>query len=319
MGEYNYNNTNVSTSKKSCTVFQTSKDTTSDTSTSSEDSASEDDKDDCYLAVRCDTSIATTEQDIICRRCESLAEYLRERPTLPANVLDTSEPLDHKDLPIQLPLYHCPFKGCAKEWESRSDFVAHFLDDYDMETMDQENAGHGPVIDRICGTDYSWMTRLDYVYGAVSVKERLRWPDAGLAVARRSLRNVVTRYNDHSVQCLVCFVCGSQQVTVDNVTADENKRPISYVNKQYFDKAEYTCPGTLLNNCSYDLWKARYVDTRFDNHTDDGIASGVRRDKNKPLRLAIEREQRTSFQKRWLDDWVLDVDICHWEKTEIYC
>jgi hypothetical protein len=115
------------------------------------------------------------------------------------------------------------------------------------------------------------MSRLDYVYGAVAVKERERWPDAGFAVARRSLRHVAARYNDQSIRCIACFVCGSQEITVDDFDGNEDKKPIQHVGKAFFEKAENSCPGTLLNNCSYDLWKARYVDEGLQE--DDATAS----------------------------------------------
>ena len=76
------------------------------------------------------------------------------------------------------------------------------------------------------------MSRLDYVYGAVAAKERQRWPDASLAVARRSLRHLAERYNDETIQCIVCFVCGSQEVTLDSYNVNNDKKPIAYVGKK---------------------------------------------------------------------------------------
>ena len=79
--------------------------------------------DECYLVVACDSVEALTEQDIILRRCEGLAaSHLRNRPTLPCNPSDNDEPMVHADLPMRLPLYHCPFKGCEHQWDSRVAF-----------------------------------------------------------------------------------------------------------------------------------------------------------------------------------------------------
>jgi hypothetical protein len=95
-------------------------------------------------------------------------------------------------------------------------FKKHFLGDGVDSMQGKRQEGHRHDIDTICGTNFSWMSRLGYVYGAVAVKERERWPDAGFAIARRSLRHVAARYNDQTIQCIVCFVCGSQEITVDD-------------------------------------------------------------------------------------------------------
>ena len=199
----------------------------------SEQSISEPEVEDSYLAVRCHNPDALTEQDIVLKRCECLAAtHLRDRPTLPAKDDNTNEPIDHQDLPMRLPLYHCPFKGCSGQWDSRDAFEAHFLtrcSDFEQSEMPH---GHRDEIDEICGSNFRWMSPLDYVYGAVAVKERQRWPDASLAVARRSLRHLAERYNDETTRCIVCFVCGSQEVTLDNYNANEDKKPITYVGKK---------------------------------------------------------------------------------------
>ena len=40
------------------------------------------------------------------------------------------------------------------------------------------------------------------------------------------------------------------------------KTEIDYRGADSFREIEYERPGTLLNNCSYDLWKKRYVDNQ---------------------------------------------------------
>ena len=98
----------------------------------------------------------------------------------------------------------------------------------------------------------------------MAVKERQRWPDASLAVARRSLRHLAERYNDEAIQCIVCFVCGSQEVTLDNYNANNDKKPITYVGKifsrrrsiiarePYSTIAATTCgePGISILDCT---------------------------------------------------------------------
>ena len=102
---------------------------------------------------------------------------------------------------------------------------------------------------------------------------------------------------------------------------DEDKKPIQYVGRAFFEQAENSCPGTLLNNCSYDLWKARYVDaglqeeaaTASNDERGDNSDQQLRgpRDRNKHLRQAVEKERRSSSDQSWLDDWVLNVEIVH--------
>ena len=68
------------------------------------------------------------------------------------------------------------------------------------------DATHHEEISEICGGDYAWMTRLDYMYVAVAVAERERWPRLGLSTTRRSLSLLCSRYNDEKIQWLACFI-----------------------------------------------------------------------------------------------------------------
>ena len=101
-------------------------------------------------------------------------------------------------------MFSCPFKGCTFESDTLEDFERHLVGDC--------NTSHAGIVDRVCGRAFPWMKRLDYVHGAISVREREHWLNAGLAVARRSLRRLAQVYNDDSVKCTVCFVCAQQRV-----------------------------------------------------------------------------------------------------------
>ena len=114
------------------------------------------------------------------------------------------------------------------------------------------------------------MSRFDYVHGAIAVAEREHWPRLGLSTTRRSLNLVARALTNEKVQCLACFVCGQLRNTIAGLTPFDERIPlegarkprhaeISYWDRRKFQQLESTSQGTLLNNCSYDLWRKRYV------------------------------------------------------------
>ena len=145
---------------------------------------------------------------------------------------------------------------------SRSTFLHHIAGGISDPT-------HRDMLERTCCYDMAWMTHLDYVYGAAGIAARERWPLLGLSVTRRSLNLLCLRYNDATMQCLSCFVCGQLRTTcqgypgVDLNTAIDDSAIHSYEIKTHditwFDEMENASPGTLLNNCNYELWRHRYV------------------------------------------------------------
>ena len=128
--------------------------------------------DEIFFAVKADEMLCAAEPvelDIINASCRNLRRRLRDRPTLPLK--SNNEPMSVEDLAtgVQLPLYTCPFKACNFHTENRTFFLHHVAGGLSDDT-------HRSMIEDICGTDVPWMTRLDYVNGAVSVAERERWP-----------------------------------------------------------------------------------------------------------------------------------------------
>ena len=105
------------------------------------------------------------EQDIIRNRCAALRRCMRERPCLPAK--DGGEPMTYVDVAsgAKLPLYTCPYLECVYCSNDRATFLHHVAGGVSDRT-------HFAILDKICKGDLSWMTRLDYVYGAVAVAER---------------------------------------------------------------------------------------------------------------------------------------------------
>ena len=88
------------------------------------------------------------------------------------------------------------------------------------------DATHHEEISEICGGDYAWMTRLDYMYVAVAVAERERWPRLGLSTTRRSLSLLCSRYNDEKIQRLACFICGQLRTTCEGYPAVDLDIPV---------------------------------------------------------------------------------------------
>ena len=96
---------------------------------------------------------------------------------------------------------------------------------------------HKEMLSEVLPDDLPWITPLDYVYGAVAIAERERWPRIGLSTTRRALNILCQRYNDENIQCLACFVCGQLRTTcagypsVDlNTSVESEKRYNSEVN-----------------------------------------------------------------------------------------
>ena len=209
-----------------------------------------------------------TEQDIwdLCAR--RLAEHLRPRPTLPENIANRSAPALDVTIAVELPLYSCPFRGCTDCWDDRLEFLRH---------IGSCKGPHHEVIKETCDECFDFATALDFVYLAMSLQERDRIPAIGMATTRRALRTLTTRYNDQSIKALVCFVCGCIHTTLqgyeswrfqpENASREDEqigaRRDIELCDSAFFTNAEQARPGTLLNNCSYELWCGRYKHGRY--------------------------------------------------------
>ena len=90
-----------------------------------------------------------------------------------------------------------------------------------------------------------------------------------MATTRRALRHLTKVYNDDTVKALICFVCGEIHCTIPSPKPlEENDthhvdRCIRYLNRRWFQDLEWTHPGSLLNNCSYELWEQRYMNGHY--------------------------------------------------------
>ena len=132
-----------------------------------------------------------------------LSDHMRDRPTLPASWDDASVSFEDVALAIRLPLYSCPFSRCVFATDARVCYLKHLVD-YD--------SPHLELIPNVCGTPQH-KTPLDFVYNAMSMKERNKIPLIGPATTRRALRTLIRRYNDETIAALVCFSCGQIKTT----------------------------------------------------------------------------------------------------------
>ena len=222
-----------------------------------------------YLNVSADQeSSIRTEQDIWKQCCQSLAEYLRDRPTLPPSPLNVEQPFGDLDTALCLPLYSCPFRGCTFSTDIRKDFLDHFSETSPHLKL-SETSPHLKLIETICEDCLDVASPFDLVCHAIGMKERATIPAIGLATTRRALRTLVTRYNDSCIKALVCFVCGQIHTTLGGpefsckggVTDGESSCEIQHQSANWFNQIENLYPGTLLNNCSFELWKRRYAES----------------------------------------------------------
>ena len=136
---------------------------------------------------------------------------MRQRPTLPLKADGSSLTATDLESGMKLPLYSCPFQDtnngpCNFHTDDRELFLHHIAGGVKDET-------HAAEIAQICGQDITWMTNLDYIYKAMAIAERERWPLLGLSTTRRALNLLAHRYNDDTIQCLACFICGQLRTT----------------------------------------------------------------------------------------------------------
>ena len=86
---------------------------------------------------------------------------------------------------------------------------------------------HREMLDTVVTDELAGMSRLDYVYGAVSIAERENWPLIGLSTTRRALNVLCKRYNDIDIQCLACFVCGQLRTTCAGYSSIHLDNPVN--------------------------------------------------------------------------------------------
>ena len=162
------------------------------------------------------------------------------------------------------------------------------------------------------GVDTPWMTRLDYVYGVAAIAERERWPRIGLSTTRRALNVLCRRYNDENIECQACFVCAQLRTTCRGYPRINLDRPvedtkccnmeIDWRGVGAFNQLELDCPGTLLNNCSYELWHRRYVE----HQEVRGKVNPLQQAQPSKIKLSVVSGQEV---QRHISEWALQLQV----------
>ena len=192
-----------------------------------------------------------SEQDRMAACSELLAALLRGRPTLPASRGDATKSFDDVPLAVRLPLFSCPFRECRFATDGRAEFLTHLV-----------SGCHAAAVEITCGEFLGRVRALDFVHNAISVRERKQIPRIGMATTRRALRALATTYNDESIQALACFICGCIYTTFegpkpppdeDGVQRVSGHCDITMASSSWLRGLERHHPGSLLNNCSYEL------------------------------------------------------------------
>ena len=234
-----------------------------------ESGADDESEGDDFSGVRAaETSPARVEPDRWDACCTALARLLRDRPTLPADASEPGRSMVDVETPWRLPLYSCPFKQCTFHTDERQRFLEHL----------GTSTGASPHYAQIrahCEPCLSVAEPLDCVHRAVALLEQDRIPCIGPATTRRALRTVTTYYNDTKIKAIVCFVCGQIHSTMEGPSGIDPAtgavvRPRSHISLQsrrWLQEVERNSPGTLLNNCSFELWRKRYMHGKFEEDT----------------------------------------------------
>ena len=241
------------------------------------------------------------ERDQLMRCSRELATHMRARPTLPASTSDCEQSFDDVESAIRLPLFSCPFRSCTYATDERAAFLSH------LASASETSTSHYNLVSKICSRFFSIASPLHFVYNAISTIERQQIPLIGMATTRRALRQLTKVYNDESTKALVCFVCGEIHCTMRGPEPFEAESPghaitaISYRNLAWFRYVESTFPGSLLNNCSYELWEKRYVTGHYAQAGDD--------DQHRVLEHTSPGPPNTHPPDRHLSEWCLRLQL----------
>ena len=108
---------------------------------------------------------------------------------------------------MRLPLYSCPYERCGFNTSDRCLFLHHVV-------ASAPDTTHKAIFDALSCEELDWISRLDYVYGAVAVAEREGWPRLRFCTIRKSLSMACSKYNNATIKCVACFVCAQLRTSV---------------------------------------------------------------------------------------------------------
>ena len=248
------------------------------------------------------------EQDQMMQCSRELAHHLRGRPTLPASMEDPDVSFHDVEVPIRLPFYSCPFRGCAYATDERPEYLRHLA-------SQKEATGQYALVKQLCGHHFSKRSPLDFVYNTISIVERRQVPCIGMATTRRALRVLAKVYNDETTKALVCFVCGEIHSTMRGPEPFEEESTgnaecsIEYISREWLRGIEAKHPGSLLNNCSYELWEKRYMSGHYAREGDE--------QQRQVLQRARPGSPSTQPPERHLAEWCLRVQLGRGDEHEV--
>ena len=223
------------------------------------------------------------ESDIFYDIAEKFCRQMREQPCTPGQANGRAWSGDEICLCKRMYLYSCPFVNAdnqARNFQTNNRF--RFLHHVCAGVSD---ASHKELYECVATASQETVNRFAGFSEAIATGERIKWLQLGLAVRRRSLHLLCTRYNDDSIQSL-CFFIGCQQRTtcsgyksvdlsapLDECSEDSmmGKPEIRYVTREWFYDLEIKYPGTLVGNFSYLPWKDRYA--QFGSQNAHGIGN----------------------------------------------
>ena len=211
----------------------------------------------------------------------AIATHLRGNLTLPLQPGASGDAAVFTDVavPVQLPLWHCPFRGCQacapdviikesheKAWwdhiwmhPAHSSLLRQWI-------TKQELRLPGDDLQEVC---------FALLIAAMTLKERDFVPLVGHATDRRSLRHLGEVFREESVKTLMCFICGGKHIYhlgFDKFGASCEKGEISYqsLNKQLTAMFH----GNKKNPSEFgQTWKYNLSGKRFRTTFGDAVAS----------------------------------------------
>ena len=215
-----------------------------------------------------------TEQDVELDRVRQLAGFLREQPLLPPHPEDPKglrpfDDLAQLDAGVHLPFSHCAFKNCT--WHVVLGGLPPLLRGGSWRgeapefrvRMHLMSAHRDVFVECIGEAAVQRQEILDYYEEALKHKCRECMPITSLSQDRRSGEYLSAVYNDESIHCYMCFVCGEKHLHLAGF--DRLGDP-----SHYKGSIEYVSIGQLMQsidgndqkwdeNLDFEVWKARYA------------------------------------------------------------
>ena len=187
-----------------------------------------------------------------------LACHLRDNLTLPLHpeVSQNAVVFTQLSLPVQLPLWHCPFRDCEACAPA-----AVISDNYEMAWWDHvwSHPAHGAllrefVIKKKLSPSGGDLREAGFalLIAAMILKEQDFIPLVGHATDRRSLRHLGEVFQEESIKTLMCFICGGKHI----YHCGFNKFGFSRLSID--DKRTFQ-PETDDETCSRPLYQREYI------------------------------------------------------------